>query len=151
MTSCPHRIELGVERRPANALNVEVGTPLPRCRIQTPEHWGKVDPRGGRWLLSGGSPLVLAPCSSANCPLSTGKSTDDENAMTIDDMASKKASGVNIPEAQRGTVQVKLRLPPDVKDDLDVLAERWGLTVSGTVALLVERALETGSEGSDGT
>lgn len=55
----------------------------------------------------------------------------------------KKASGVNIPEAQRGTVQVKLRLPPDVKDDLDDLAARWGLTVSGTVATLVERALES--------
>jgi len=54
----------------------------------------------------------------------------------------KKASGVNIPEAQRGTVAVKLRVPPDVKDDLDALAERWGLTVSGAVARLVERASE---------
>ncbi len=53
-------------------------------------------------------------------------------------MASKKASGVNIPEAQRGTVAVKLRIPPEVRDDLDDLAERWGLTRSGAVAKLVE-------------
>lgn len=59
-------------------------------------------------------------------------------------MAAKKASGVNIPEAQRGTVQVKLRLPPDVADDLDTLAERWHVTRSGAVAMLIERALETG-------
>lgn len=63
----------------------------------------------------------------------------------------KKASGVNIPEAQRGTVQVKLRLPPDVKEDLDDLAERWGLTVSGTVATLVERALESNSPDTEGS
>jgi hypothetical protein len=59
--------------------------------------------------------------------------------------AKKKASGRNIPEAQRGTGQVKLRLPPDVKDDLDDLAARWGLTVSGTVAVLVERATQSNS------
>ncbi len=53
-------------------------------------------------------------------------------------MKAKKPSGRNVTEAERGTVQVKLRLPPDVKDDLDALAERWGLTVSGTVARLVE-------------
>lgn len=62
--------------------------------------------------------------------------------------AKKKASGVNIPETQRGRqgggdVQVKLRLPEEVRDDLHDLARRWGLTVSGTVALLVERALES--------
>lgn len=51
----------------------------------------------------------------------------------------KKASGRNIPEAERGTVQVKLRLPPDVAEDLDELAARWGLTRSGAVARLVER------------
>jgi hypothetical protein len=53
-------------------------------------------------------------------------------------MASKKASGRNIPEAERGTIQVKLRLPPDVAEDLDELAARWGLTRSGTVARLLE-------------
>jgi predicted DNA-binding protein len=50
----------------------------------------------------------------------------------------KKASGRNIPEAERGTVQVKLRLPPDVAEALDDLAARWGLTRSGAVARLVE-------------
>ncbi len=53
-----------------------------------------------------------------------------------------KASGVNIPEAQRGQKQVKLRLPEDVIEDLDGLAKRWGLTRSGTVARLVEEAGE---------
>jgi hypothetical protein len=53
-------------------------------------------------------------------------------------MASKKASGKNIPEAERGTIQAKLRLPPDVAEDLDELAARWGLTRSGTVARLLE-------------
>jgi predicted DNA-binding protein len=33
---------------------------------------------------------------------------------------------------------VKLRLPPDVAEDLDELAARWGLTRSGTVARLLE-------------
>ncbi len=50
----------------------------------------------------------------------------------------KKASGVNIPNSQRSTVQVLLRLPPEVAEDLDALAERWGLTRSGTVAKLLE-------------
>lgn len=54
----------------------------------------------------------------------------------------KKASGANIPEAQRGTVQVKLRLPPDVAEELDALAESWGLTRSGAVARLVEERTE---------
>ena len=56
--------------------------------------------------------------------------------------AKKKASGVNIPEAQRHTVQVQLRLPVDVKEDLDELAERWGLTRAGTVARLLEEREE---------
>lgn len=55
-----------------------------------------------------------------------------------------KASGVNIPNSQRGTVAVFLRLPPDVKDDLDDLAERWGVTVSGAVGRLVEEEKERG-------
>lgn len=56
-----------------------------------------------------------------------------------------KASGANVPESQRGTVQVKLRLPPDVAEDLDELAARWGVTRSGAVGLMVERATQTGS------
>lgn len=49
----------------------------------------------------------------------------------------KKASGRNVTEAERGTVAVKLRLPPEVAEDLDELAERWGVTRSGAVALLL--------------
>ena len=64
-------------------------------------------------------------------------------------MAKKKASGRNIPEAERGTIQVKLRLPPDVADDLDELARRWNLTRSGAVARLVERATDVQSEGQN--
>jgi predicted transcriptional regulator len=59
--------------------------------------------------------------------------------------AKKKASGRNIPEAERGTIQVKLRLPPDVADDLDELARRWNLTRSGAVARLVESATDVQS------
>lgn len=57
-------------------------------------------------------------------------------------MKGRKASGVNIPEAQRGTVAVKLRLPPDVADDLDELAARLGLTRSGAVAWLLDQATD---------
>jgi uncharacterized protein (DUF4415 family) len=52
--------------------------------------------------------------------------------------AKKKASGRNVTEDERSTVQVKLRLPPDVADALDELAERWGLTRSGAVARLID-------------
>jgi hypothetical protein len=65
---CPDRVEL-LLRRPANALNVEVGGwPLPRCRLQTPREWGDADPWATRWLASGGSPLVLEPCACSGCP-----------------------------------------------------------------------------------
>ncbi len=54
----------------------------------------------------------------------------------------KKASGRNIPEAERGTVQVKLRLPYDVAEDLDDLARRWRMTRSGAVARLLDDRTE---------
>lgn len=54
----------------------------------------------------------------------------------------KKASGVNIPNSQRHTVQVLLRVPPDVAEALDDLAEKWNLTRSGTVARLLEERSE---------
>jgi hypothetical protein len=59
---------------------------------------------------------------------------------TIGGMAEKKkkASGANIPEKQRNTVRVVLRVPPDVAERLDELAEGWGITRSGAVARLVE-------------
>jgi predicted DNA-binding protein len=50
----------------------------------------------------------------------------------------KKASGVNIPNTQRHTVQILLRVPPEVKEKLDDLAERWGVTRSGAVAQVLE-------------
>ena len=61
----------------------------------------------------------------------------------------KKASGRNVLEAERSGIQVKLRLPPDVADDLDELARRWGLTRSGTVAQMIEAAIaaEAGESG----
>lgn len=59
---CPSRLELGIERRPANALNIEIGQPLSRCRLQSP------DDRGAAWLLSGGSPLAYGVCSARVCP-----------------------------------------------------------------------------------
>ena len=60
-TSCPHRMELDVERRPANALNIEIGTPVPRCKLKSP------DGRGMIWILSGGSRLAYGVCSNV-CP-----------------------------------------------------------------------------------
>ena len=55
----------------------------------------------------------------------------------------KKPSGRNVLESERSTVRLVLRVPPDVAEDLDDLAERWGLTRSGTVArLLEERATQ---------
>ncbi len=57
---------------------------------------------------------------------------------TIGLMATKKKSGKNIPNAQRHTVQILLRVPPDVAERLDELAEEWGVTRSGCVARLVE-------------
>lgn len=65
---CPSRVELPVLRRPANALNVEVGQPAPRCRRQTPPEWNGSDPNAARWLASGGSALVLGPCARCKCP-----------------------------------------------------------------------------------
>ena len=66
---CPQRIELPVAKRGANALNVEIGSPMPRCRCRTPDEWGADDPRAVRWLASGGSPLVLSACAPDACPL----------------------------------------------------------------------------------
>jgi predicted DNA-binding protein len=53
----------------------------------------------------------------------------------------RKPSGANIPDAKRSTVAVKLRLPPEVAEELDELAKRWNITRSGAVACLLEVAL----------
>lgn len=67
--SCRYMVECELARRPANALNVEIGQPLARCQLKTPKHWGDRDPLATRWLLSGGSPLVLGVClGSEGCP-----------------------------------------------------------------------------------
>lgn len=60
---CPARRTLPVERRPGNALNVEIGEPLPRCMEQSP------DGRGSAWMLSGGSLLAYGACDASSCPL----------------------------------------------------------------------------------
>ena len=66
-TTCPERIVIPVERRRANALNVEIGRPLARCKLRPPTEWGGRD-MGARWLLSGGHPLIFDPCSATECP-----------------------------------------------------------------------------------
>lgn len=53
---------------------------------------------------------------------------------------SRSRSGPNIPEAQRGSVKVQLRLPPEYAEELDALAARYRITRSGVVALLLDRA-----------
>lgn len=58
---CPDARQPELERRPGNALNVEIGTPQRRCVRMSP------DGRGAAWLLSGGSLLAYGPCSSAAC------------------------------------------------------------------------------------
>lgn len=65
--ACPHRIQPALERRPGNALNLEIGAPAARCTMRKPKHWGEVGAL--RWLGSGGSPLVFGVCSASGCPL----------------------------------------------------------------------------------
>lgn len=67
--ACGNRIEVDVPRRPANALNVEVGTPFPRCTLRLPSNWGERAPSAARWLLSGGDALVFGYCALYACPL----------------------------------------------------------------------------------
>jgi hypothetical protein len=86
-------------------------------------------------MTSAGPPCRCGPNGPCPCYIDALSDRPDTIAVMA---AKKKASGVNIPEAQRGTVAVKLRLPPDVAEDLDELAARWGLTRSGTVARLLE-------------
>jgi hypothetical protein len=47
---------------------------------------------------------------------------------------------VTVPEAQRHTVQVKLRLSPDAAAALRALAEKHGVTISEAVARMVAPA-----------
>lgn len=58
---CPSRVQPAVERRPANALNVEIGTPMARCLERSP------DGRGLVWWMSGGSVLAYGVCTQRAC------------------------------------------------------------------------------------
>ncbi len=53
--------------------------------------------------------------------------------------APRRASGRNIPEAERHTVAVKLRLPPDEAAALRELAAAAQVTVSELVVALMRR------------
>ena len=67
--SCGSRVQPTLERRPGNALNVEIGEPAARCLNKRPDHW----PDGAsslRWLASGGEALVFGTCGGG-CPLET--------------------------------------------------------------------------------
>jgi hypothetical protein len=66
---CAHRCSLGIERRPGNALNVEIGTPQPRCLIKPPDGRG-ITKEGGTldYLRSGGNVLAYGVCSESSCP-----------------------------------------------------------------------------------
>ena len=55
----------------------------------------------------------------------------------------KRLPGKNIPEAQRRTRAVKLRLRPEVAVGLDAVAASLGLTRSAAVSWMVERAIST--------
>ena len=60
--NCPHRIVLGIEPRPVNGLNVEIGSFSDRCFLKTPAHWPK-NATGLRWIGSGGSAIVFGRCT----------------------------------------------------------------------------------------
>lgn len=64
LARCPYRVEVELSRRPGNCIAVEIGQLLDRCALKVPENW-KRDARAtaSRWILSGGSPLVLGACS----------------------------------------------------------------------------------------
>jgi hypothetical protein len=59
---CPSRRDIGTPMRKANALNIEVGQPMPRCMDRSP------DGRGAIYHLSGGSLLAYGKCCASGCP-----------------------------------------------------------------------------------
>lgn len=69
---CRFRIDPDLQRRPANALNIEIGFPMPRCILKTPENWEGTSVTAARWLLSGGDVFVFGICT-CNCPLKENK------------------------------------------------------------------------------
>lgn len=74
---CSNRVEPRLERRPGNALNIEIGSPAPRCLHQPPDGRG-VTRDGGTldWLRSGGSVLAYGRCEAENCPRLPSESPD---------------------------------------------------------------------------
>ena len=58
---CPDRLEVDSARRPCNGLNVEIGTPAPRCKQRSP------DGRGLAYLLSGGDAIAYGRCHKNAC------------------------------------------------------------------------------------
>lgn len=65
--SCGSRVQPEVERRPANALNVEIGQAQARCLNKRPEHWPE-SMSALRWIASGGEALVFGACGG-KCPV----------------------------------------------------------------------------------
>ncbi len=55
----------------------------------------------------------------------------------------KKPSGKSVPEEQRHTVRVVVRVPPEIAEALDELAEEWGVGRSAVVVRLVVKERET--------
>lgn len=74
---CCNRVEPGVERRPGNALNVEIGSPMPRCLFRSP------DGRGLLWLLSGGSVLQYGHCEQRACERAKQLSTCSDKSAEV--------------------------------------------------------------------
>lgn len=71
---CPSARFPELPMRPGNALNIEIGTPMPRCLEQSP------DGRGVAWLLSGGSVLAYGICGRRECPRAQTLATPIEKA-----------------------------------------------------------------------
>lgn len=68
-STCISRRVLRVERRPGNALNVEIGSPMPRCMLQPPDGRGVTkDGSTMDWIRSGGQELDYLPCDPETCP-----------------------------------------------------------------------------------
>lgn len=66
---CVDRREPALERRPGNALNIEIGTPAARCLYQPPDGRGVTrDGSNLDYLRSGGSLLAYGLCQAGLCP-----------------------------------------------------------------------------------
>jgi hypothetical protein len=65
--SCGSRVQPVLERRPANALNIEIGQPSARCLNKRPDNWPD-SMSSVRWLASGGEALIFGSCGG-RCPL----------------------------------------------------------------------------------